>query len=201
MTELLGDAWRQQKTPPTGEVDVAALAKQVLIPRVDAKEAFARVRRRNERLDAVLLHPVLGPAGLPRDDDRAVRGGVPHRRAGDRADRSRQPGARRAARGLRSATGWLASLLVDGVLGGAGTVLAFLPQIVILTIAMELIDASGYLARGAFLVDRLLRFAGLGRAIVRAAAHRARLRDSRDQGRRASFAIPASGCAPSWCCR
>ena len=40
--------------------------------------------------------------------------------------------------------------------------LAFLPQIVILTIAMELIDASGYLSRGTFLVDRLLRFAGLG---------------------------------------
>src|SRR5438445_1710981 len=61
VTELLGDAWRQQKTPPTGDVDVPALARQVLIPRVDAKEAFARVRRRNERLDAVLLQPVLGP--------------------------------------------------------------------------------------------------------------------------------------------
>jgi ferrous iron transport protein B len=41
-------------------------------------------------------------------------------------------------------------------------VLAFLPQIVILTIALEVIDASGYLARGAFLVDRVLRLAGLG---------------------------------------
>jgi ferrous iron transport protein B len=59
-------------------------------------------------------------------------------------------------------TGWLSSLLVDGVLGGAGTVLTFLPQIVILTVALELIDASGYLARGTFLVDRLLRIAGLG---------------------------------------
>jgi ferrous iron transport protein B len=54
------------------------------------------------------------------------------------------------------------SLLRDAVLGGAGTVLAFLPQIVILTLAMEIIDASGYLARGAFLVDRMLRAAGLG---------------------------------------
>jgi ferrous iron transport protein B len=46
-------------------------------------------------------------------------------------------------------------------------VLAFLPQIVILTVAMELLEASGYLARGAFLVDRLLRAAGLGgRAFV-----------------------------------
>ena len=57
---------------------------------------------------------------------------------------------------------WLASLVVDGVMGGAGTVLAFLPQIVVLTVVLELIEASGYLARGAFLVDRVLRFAGLG---------------------------------------
>src|SRR6185436_14470483 len=49
----------------------------------------------------------------------------------------------------------------DGVLGGAGTVLAFMPQIVILTIALELMEATGYLARGAFLVDRLLRLLGL----------------------------------------
>ena len=58
--------------------------------------------------------------------------------------------------------GLLSSLINDGILGGAGTVLAFLPQIVILTLAMEIIDASGYLSRGAFLVDRILRAAGLG---------------------------------------
>jgi ferrous iron transport protein B len=57
---------------------------------------------------------------------------------------------------------WWTSLVCDGILGGAGTVLAFLPQIVVLTVALEIIDASGYLARGAFLVDRVLRVAGLG---------------------------------------
>lgn len=61
----------------------------------------------------------------------------------------------------------LQSFIVDGVLGGAGTVLAFLPQIVVLTIAMELLDTSGYLSRGVFLVDRALRSVGLsGRAFV-----------------------------------
>jgi ferrous iron transport protein B len=63
--------------------------------------------------------------------------------------------------------GMLTSFLVGGLLGGAGTVLAFMPQIVILTVAMELLDATGYLARGAFLLDRLLRVLGLsGRSFV-----------------------------------
>jgi ferrous iron transport protein B len=63
--------------------------------------------------------------------------------------------------------GLLASFVADGILGGAGTVLAFMPQIVILTVAMELLEASGYLARGAFLVDRVLRLLGLsGRSFL-----------------------------------
>jgi ferrous iron transport protein B len=161
LTELLGDAWRQQRKPPTGHLDVAALAKKVLLPRVDAKEAFARVRKRTEALDAVLLHPVLGPAiflGLMTALFAAVFFiAEPVIALIDLANQAL--GAR--IEGALGA-GWLSSLLVDGVLGGAGTVLAFLPQIVVLTIAMELIDASGYLARGTFLVDRLLRFAGLG---------------------------------------
>ncbi len=63
--------------------------------------------------------------------------------------------------------GLLSSFLADGLLGGAGTVLAFMPQIVILTIAMEILEATGYLARGAFLLDRLLRLLGLsGRSFL-----------------------------------
>lgn len=58
--------------------------------------------------------------------------------------------------------GAVASFFADGVLGGAGTVVAFMPQIVILTAALELLESSGYLARGAFLVDRVFRALGLG---------------------------------------
>ena len=54
------------------------------------------------------------------------------------------------------------SFLTDAVLGGAGTVLTFVPQIVVLTMLLELLDASGYLARGAFIADRMLRLLGLG---------------------------------------
>ena len=63
--------------------------------------------------------------------------------------------------------GLLSSFLSDGLLGGAGTVLAFMPQIVLLSIALDLLEASGYLARGAFIVDRVLRFLGLsGRSFL-----------------------------------
>ena len=73
----------------------------------------------------------------------------------------------RAARACCSGKNLFTSFLADGLLGGAGTVLAFMPQIVILTVALELLEASGYLARGAFLVDRLLRLLGLsGRSFL-----------------------------------
>lgn len=58
--------------------------------------------------------------------------------------------------------GTFASMIVDGALGGAGTVAAFLPQIIILIAMMEVLEASGYLSRAAFLVDRLFRATGLG---------------------------------------
>ncbi len=62
---------------------------------------------------------------------------------------------------------WWSSLIHEGLLGGAGTVLAFLPQIVILSLALDLLDASGYLARGAFIVDRVLHAFGLsGRSFL-----------------------------------
>ncbi len=58
-------------------------------------------------------------------------------------------------------------LLADGVIRGAGAVLAFIPQIVILFLGLGLMEDSGYLARAAVLVDRPLALIGLnGRAFV-----------------------------------
>ncbi len=63
--------------------------------------------------------------------------------------------------------GLIADLLCDGVLSGVGTVLVFLPQICLLFFCISLLEDSGYLARGAFLMDRLLRPFGLpGHAFV-----------------------------------
>ena len=59
------------------------------------------------------------------------------------------------------------SLLVDGVIGGVGGMLIFLPQICILFFFLALLDDSGYMARAAFVMDRLMRRVGLpGRAFV-----------------------------------
>ena len=63
--------------------------------------------------------------------------------------------------------GLLESLLVDGAIAGVGAVLVFLPQIVILFAFILLLEASGYMARAAFLVDSLMAKAGLnGRAFI-----------------------------------
>ncbi|MFM8979990.1 MAG: ferrous iron transport protein B [Planctomycetia bacterium] len=63
--------------------------------------------------------------------------------------------------------GLLKSLLVDGVIAGVGGVLVFLPQIVILFGALALLEGCGYMARAAFLLDRVLRGVGLsGRSFI-----------------------------------
>jgi len=63
--------------------------------------------------------------------------------------------------------GLLRSLLVDGVLAGAGNVLVFLPQIVLLFAFILILEDSGYLPRAAFLLDRLMGGVGLsGRSFI-----------------------------------
>ena len=59
------------------------------------------------------------------------------------------------------------SLLVDGVIAGVGSVLSFLPIIVVLFFFLSMLEDSGYMARVAFVMDKLLRKAGLsGRSFV-----------------------------------
>ncbi|WP_172119163.1 ferrous iron transporter B [Actinomyces faecalis] len=61
----------------------------------------------------------------------------------------------------------LAGLLGDGVIGGVGGVLTFIPQIVIMFLLIALMEGVGYMARAAFLMDRVMASAGLeGRAFV-----------------------------------
>ena len=63
--------------------------------------------------------------------------------------------------------GWVRSLIVDGVIAGAGGVLVFLPQIVILFFFILVLEESGYLPRAAFLLDRLMGHVGLsGRSFI-----------------------------------
>jgi ferrous iron transport protein B len=63
--------------------------------------------------------------------------------------------------------GALASLVADGVIAGVGSVIIFLPQIMILFLFIILLEDSGYLARAAYLMDRAMRAVGLsGQSII-----------------------------------
>ena len=119
-----------------------------------------------ERIDQVVMHPIAGMlilagvlfftfqavfswAAVPMD---AIKNGVAL-----------------AAEGLRAMLppGLLRSLLADGVLSGAGSVLVFLPQILILFAFILALEDSGYLPRAAFLLDRIMGSVGLsGRAFI-----------------------------------
>lgn len=57
--------------------------------------------------------------------------------------------------------GWLESLLLDGVLAGVGGVLVFVPVLMSLYLALALLEDSGYMARAAFVMDRLMSRVGL----------------------------------------
>ena len=122
--------------------------------------------RTDDRIDAVVLHPVWGMAVLavtlflmfqavfswaqwPMDAIKAGMDGLGKGVAGVVPD------------------GILRSLLVDGVIAGAGSVLVFLPQILILFLFILALEDSGYLPRAAFLLDRLMGTVGLsGRSFI-----------------------------------
>lgn len=63
--------------------------------------------------------------------------------------------------------GWFASLLTDGILAGLGGIMVFIPQIAILFLLISLLEEVGYMARAAYMFDRLMQAFGLnGRSIV-----------------------------------
>ena len=59
------------------------------------------------------------------------------------------------------AEGWLKDLIVDGIIGGVGSVLVFLPNIMLLYMFISLLEDSGYMARAAFIMDRMMHKIGL----------------------------------------
>ena len=73
------------------------------------------------------------------------------------------------ARGLETAgaADWAMGLVVDGMLGGIGAVLGFLPLVLVLYVLMSFLEDSGYMARVAFVMDRIFRRFGLsGRSFI-----------------------------------
>jgi len=128
----------------------------------------------SERLDAWLLHPVWGLlifavvmctlfAGLFSWSDPAI--GLVEAGFGALGTWVGAGFDVLVARGLP--VGLLGDFVVDGLIGGVGSVLVFLPQILLLFLFIAVLEDSGYLARAAHLMDRILRAAGLpGQAFV-----------------------------------
>jgi ferrous iron transport protein B len=63
--------------------------------------------------------------------------------------------------GMAGAPTWLVNLLAEGVLGGAGVVVTFIPILAVFYAALGFLEDSGYLARAAYVMDRFMHFMGL----------------------------------------
>ena len=64
-------------------------------------------------------------------------------------------------------SGWLYGLIMDGIVAGVGAVLGFVPQILVLSLLLSILEDVGYMSRVAFIMDRLLRKFGLsGKSII-----------------------------------
>lgn len=154
---------RPAPAPSLSPVETRAEVHRLLKACVDTRVETGTY---TEAIDAVVLHPVVGLvllavlmflvfqavfswAKLPMDaiKDSVTWGG--------------------AQLGAYLPIGMLRSLLVEGIIGGVGSVLVFLPQILILFFFILALEDSGYLPRAAFLLDRLMGRVGLsGRAFI-----------------------------------
>ncbi|MEW6411615.1 MAG: ferrous iron transport protein B [Candidatus Zixiibacteriota bacterium] len=114
----------------------------------------------SEKLDKYLLHPVLGPVLLVAIMVLVFQSifswAAPFMEMIDSVFASLAS----VVRG-NMVDGPLRSLITDGIIGGVGSVLVFIPQIAILFIFIALLEDSGYMPRAAFLVDRMFRWCGL----------------------------------------
>lgn len=100
---------------------------------------------------------------------------------------------------------WFSSLLIDGVIGGVGGVLVFLPQIVILFTLLTILEDTGYMSRVAFIMDKFLRGLGLsGKAFIpmllgfgctTPAAMATRTLDNEKDRRLTLFLVPFMSCS------
>lgn len=165
LTEVI-DRGARGETPAAREHDMVLLQRRARQIAEAATLSETAGRRWTHRIDSVVLHPLFGPLillGLLFVMFQAV------------FSWSEAPiGWIEAGIGWVGATvsgllpdGLFRSLIVDGVIAGVGAVVVFLPQILILFAFILLLEASGYMVRAAFLMDRLMAGVGLsGRAFI-----------------------------------
>ena len=158
------DSWTMPVVPPPTEpAEVTAWVDSVLS---SSNYQLPHVDIRTRRIDSVVLHPVLGTAiflltmfvffqtifavAAPLQDYVETFFGW----LGGLVSEHVQ-------------IGWLSAFLSQAVIGGIGSVLVFVPQIALLFLLIAILEGTGYLARAAFLMDRVMARAGLeGRAFV-----------------------------------
>lgn len=158
------DSWTAPVVPPP--IDPAEVAAWVDSVLDSAGYQLPRVDLRTDRIDSVLLHPIFGTIAFllimfaffqtiftlaaPLQDYVETFFGW----LGDLVAE-------------HVSIGWLSAFLSQAVIGGVGGVLVFVPQIVLLFVLIAVMEGTGYLARAAFLMDRVMARAGLeGRAFV-----------------------------------
>lgn len=120
-------------------------------------------RRLNQRIDAVALHPLFGPLLLAALLFVMFQAVFAWSAAPVSWIEAGQGWLTATADGLL-AEGYFKSFVIDGVVNGVGSVVVFLPQILILFFFILLLEATGYMTRAAFLMDRLMARFGLSGA-------------------------------------
>ena len=166
LATIVGDGTRTVRAGSPPEHDIVTLQRRARAIAVAATSEESLQRRWTHRLDAVALHPIVGPILLAVilfvmfqavfAWSEAPIGWI------EEAFVKMQD-----AIGTVLPAGILRSLLVDGLIAGVGSVVVFLPQILILFLFILLLEASGYMVRAAFLMDRVMAGVGLsGRAFI-----------------------------------
>ena len=155
-----------EPSPAASAADIEATQREV---RRVLNEAGYRVPARLRmlsRLDAVVLNPVAGPALLAVVLFLMFQAVFSWAKAPQNLINTGVQWLNAALGGVLP-QGPLRGLLLDGVIAGAGSVLVFLPQILILFLFILALEDSGYLPRAAFMLDRLMGRVGLsGRAFI-----------------------------------
>lgn len=163
LVQQLGRALPAPPSAPAETADLHAMVNRLLAEAVQMPRRTAEI---DDRLDRVLLHPVLGLAILAAvmflmfqavfSSAEPLMGGIESLTAlfGQLLSQALPDGM-------------LKSLLVDGIVAGVGGVIVFLPQILILFLFILMLEESGYLPRAAFLLDRFMVGSGLtGRSFI-----------------------------------
>ena len=166
LADVVGDGAVKLRPSVAVPEDIMSLQRRARALSAAATVSETPVRRISHAIDAVALHAFFGPlilATLMFVMFQAVF-------SWSEAPIGWIEAAFRAAQGWITDTfpqSFLRSLVSDGVIAGVGSVVVFLPQILILFLFILILEASGYMARAAFLMDRLMARVGLnGRAFI-----------------------------------